>query len=216
MLDPFCGCGTTIDAAQRMDRQWIGIDVTFLAVDLIDTRLRNTYGTTITGTYEVVGIPRDLEGARALFAANAFDFERWAVSLVDGTPNERQVGDKGADGVIRFPLDDKRAGRVIVSVKGGRQLNPAMVRDLVGTVEQQRAEMGLLIVMDTVTPGMVEVARKSGTYRLALTGQEYPKVQILTVDELLAGRKPRLPAAFLPYLTAQRFAPAHPTLPGLA
>jgi SAM-dependent methyltransferase len=98
VLDPFCGCGTTIAAAQRLKRRWIGIDVTYLAIDLIRNRLRGVYGDDIETTYVVDGIPADEDSARALFAASAFDFERWAVSLVDGTPNEKQVGDRGIDG----------------------------------------------------------------------------------------------------------------------
>jgi len=214
VLDPFCGCGTAVDAAQRLGRSWIGIDVTFLAIDLIDTRLRDTHPG-IVGTYEIVGIPKDTEGAAALFGRNPFDFERWAVSLVDGTPNEKQVGDKGSDGVIRFPIDGKQIGKVIVSVKGGKQLNPAMVRDLAGTLEAQRCELGLLIVMDEITRGMVDAAAHSGTWTNPTTQKLYRKVQIVSVRDLLAGKTPDLPSAFLPYLQAQRFAPDHPTLPGL-
>ncbi|MDP8960518.1 MAG: site-specific DNA-methyltransferase [Actinomycetota bacterium] len=97
VLDPFCGCGTTIAVAQRLRRQWIGIDITYLAIDLIDKRLRDTYGDGVRATYEIRGIPRDAGGARALFNANPFDFERWAVSLVGGQPHQRseQAGDKG-------------------------------------------------------------------------------------------------------------------------
>lgn len=204
VLDPFCGCGTTIDAAQRLGRRWLGIDVTFLAIGLIDTRLRDTHQG-IEGTYEVVGIPRDIEGAAALFARNPFDFERWAVSLVDGTPNEKQMGDKGSDGVVRFPIDSKHStGRAVISVKGGATVNPGMVRDLVGTVEQTKADMGIFICMTKPTPGMAEVARKSGDYVWPVDGRKFPKVQIITVDELLNGKRPNMPTPFLPYLQAQR------------
>ncbi|CAN5608481.1 site-specific DNA-methyltransferase [soil metagenome] len=205
ILDPFCGCGTTVDVAQRMRRQWIGIDITFIAVDLIDKRLRDTYGSEVRATYEVHGIPRDVGGARALFKANPFDFERWAVSVVGGQPHQRaeQAGDKGVDGWIRFPVSDRDIGRVIVSVKGGRQLNPAMVRDLHGTVESQRADMGLLVTLGEPTRGMREEARRSGTYTHPLTRHSYPRLQVSTVDELLRGRQPDLPSAFLPYVKAR-------------
>lgn len=205
VLDPFCGCGTAVDAAQRLGRQWCGIDVTFLAVDLIDTRLRSTYGAEIASTYERVGIPRDVEGAQALFTRNPFEFERWAVSLVDGTPNEKQVGDKGIDGVVRFPIDNKTgSGTALVSVKGGVSLNPSMVRDLVGTVEQNRADFGILITLTKPTPGMIEVARRSGDYTWPVDGRRFPKVQVLTVAELLKGKRPAMPTPFLPYLQARR------------
>lgn len=205
VLDPFCGCGTTIDAAQRLGRQWIGIDVTYIAVDLIDKRLQGLYGTSVAETYEIHGIPHDLDGAMALFSDNPFDFERWAVSLVDGQPNEKQVGDKGIDGVIRFPTDNKQGvGRALVSVKGGKQINPGMVRDLVGTVEQQKADMGVFICLSEPTRGMIEVANGSGLYSWPVDGRSYPKVQIITVADLLAHKKPNMPTPFLPYVQARR------------
>jgi DNA modification methylase len=205
VLDPFCGCGTAVDAAQRLNRRWIGIDITFLAIDLIENRLRGTYGDELKESYTVSGIPQDAGGATALFNANPFDFERWAVSLVDGQPNEKQVGDKGIDGVIRIPLDNKDAvGEVLVSVKGGKQLNPAMVRDLAGTVQGRKAEMGVLICMGIPTPGMLEAAKAAGNYRWELTGTSYPRVQIMTVSQLLAGQKLNMPTHFVPYLQAKR------------
>lgn len=205
VLDPFCGCGTTVDAAQKLGRRWVGIDVTYLAVDLIDKRLRHTYGDDVADTYTLHGIPLDLDGARALFTANAFDFERWAVSLVDGQPNTKQVGDKGIDGVIRFPTDNKGGvGRALVSVKGGATLNPGMVRDLVGTVEQQGADMGVFICLTEPTKGMREVENASGTYAGAADERTFPKVQIVTIAQLLAGRRPKMPTAFLPYIQAKK------------
>lgn len=215
VLDPFCGCGTTIDAAERLGRRWIGIDITYLAIDLIDTRLRATYGPDVADTYQIVGIPRDVSGARALFAANPFDFERWAVSLVDGTPNEKQIGDKGSDGIIRFPINEKDVGRVIVSVKGGRSVNPGMVRDLVGTLDGTKAQMGVLITMDAPTGGMSDVEHNSGAYHHTFTGRSYSRVQIISVSELLSGKRVDMPTPFMPYLQAQKYAAEHPTLPGL-
>jgi hypothetical protein len=102
VLDPFAGCGTTIDAAENLGRRRIGIDITTLAVDLIDARLRHTYGEQIRETYELRGIPHDIEGARHLFKRNPFELERWCVMELDGQPNEKQVGDKGIDCVIRI------------------------------------------------------------------------------------------------------------------
>lgn len=203
VLDPFCGCGTAVDAAQKLRRRWIGIDITYLAVDLITKRMRHTYGDEIQQTYKIHGIPTDLEGAEALFLENPFDFERWAVSLVDGQPNEKQVGDKGIDGRIRFHDDLERLGWSVVSVKGGRQVNPAMVQSLAGAVQQHRAEMGVFVCMTTPTRGMQEVADKSGSYVNAMSGTAYPKVQILTVAELLAGKRPKMPTPILPYVQAK-------------
>jgi len=207
VLDPFCGCGTTIDAAEKLDRRWIGIDITYLAVDLIDKRLRHSHGEDVTATYEIVGIPRDVGGARALFHRNPFDFERWAVSMVDGQPNDKQVGDKGIDGVVRFATDAKGGTeRILVSVKGGKQVNPAMVRDLIGTVDGHKAAMGILVTLEEPTKGMVEAAHHSGIYTLHVNGQGFPKVQIITVEQLLAGRRPRTPPTLMPYTQAQRHA----------
>ncbi len=148
VLDPFCGCGTAIDASVRLDRNWVGIDVTYIAVDLIKKRLEHTFGPEIALTYKVHGIPRDMGGARALFERSPFEFERWAVSLVNATPNQKQVGDRGIDGVVRFYTDaEYRTGRLLVSVKGGKTIGPQYVRDLVGTVGTERAEMGTLLTM---------------------------------------------------------------------
>lgn len=205
ILDPFCGCGTSIDSAQRLDRQWIGIDVTYLAIDLIEKRLEHTFGLEISGTYEVLGIPRDRAAALALFSRSPFDFERWAVSLVNGQPNQKQVGDKGIDGVARFALDGRGGiGRALISVKGGRQLNPSMVRDLGGTVATQKAEMGVLITNSPPTRGMTDEANHAGTYEHPHYSDAYPRVQMITVDELLSGKRPKMPPTMLPYIQALR------------
>jgi DNA modification methylase len=202
ILDPFCGCGTAVDAAQRLDRRWIGIDITYIAVDLIMKRLRHSYGDLIAGSFVVEGIPTDVEGARALFDRNHFDFERWAVSLVDGQPNEKQVADRGIDGRVRFHRGGDVAGLAIVSVKGGDQIAPAMVHQLIGAMGEERADMGLLILRVKPTAGMTATAHRAGVYEHPPTGQRYPKVQILTVSDVLEGKRPRMPPAILPYIKA--------------
>lgn len=204
VLDPFCGCGTTVDAAQKLGRRWIGIDITTLAVDLIDARLRHTYGEEIQESYDMLGIPRDLAGAAALFNRSPFEFERWVVMMLDGQPNEKQVGDRGIDGVIRFPLDNKgNSDRALVSVKGGAT-NPGHVRDLLGTIQSQRAAMGIFVSMIEPTKGMIEAANQSGTYNHPANGQPFPRVQLMTVQDLLDDKKPNMPTALLPYFQAQR------------
>jgi DNA modification methylase len=213
VLDPFCGCGTTIDAAEKLHRRWIGIDVTYLAIDLIRKRLRHTYGDEIENTYAVHGVPADLDGAAALFAENPFDFERWAVSLIDAQPNEKQRGDKGIDGRVRFYADEDRIGQALVSVKGGKTVNPAMVNEINGTVAREQAEMGILITLTEPTPGMRRTAELSGSYTATLTGQTYPKIQIVSVRDLMTGNGPNMPTAILPYLKApqsRRTAPGGP------
>ncbi|MEZ5246705.1 MAG: restriction endonuclease [Acidimicrobiales bacterium] len=136
-----------------------------------------------------------------------FEFERWAVSLVDGQSYEKQVGDKGIDGIVRFPLDkEMNLGRIIVSVKGGRQLNPGMVRDLRGTVEAQNAAMGVLLTMHQPTSGMIKEANGSGSFVNPFTGRSYPELQILTVPDMFLGKRPNMPTPLLPYVKAPTFA----------
>lgn len=205
VLDPFCGCGTTIDAAVQLDRYWVGIDVTYIAIDLIEKRLRHTHGDGITGTYDVLGIPRDLPGAQALFEHSPFDFERWAVSRINAQPNEKQVGDKGIDGVARFPTDARGSiGRALVSVKGGKSIGPQFVRDLLGTVQTQKAEIGVLITMAEPTRGILDAINHGGTYTLPVNGETYSKLQVITVAQLLRGERPHMPAMILPYIAASR------------
>ncbi len=210
VLDPFCGCGTTVDAAEQLGRRWIGIDITYLAVDLIDKRLRDTHGDSIVDTYTIEGIPHDMDGAQALFNANPFDFERWAVSMVNGQPNQTQVGDRGVDGRIRFALELSKAGTVkrsataVISVNGGKTVNPAMVRDLDGTVRTENASIGVLILMIEPTRGMKQAAAKGGTYTWPFNGGTFPRIQIITVQQLLAGQQPKIPPAIAnPYKQAK-------------
>lgn len=148
VLDPFCGCGTAVDAAQALGRRWIGMDVSVLAINVIRARLEDVHGPNVMTDVEVTGIPTSLEAARTLFQRDPFEFERWAVDLVGAEPNKKQVGDSGSDGELTFPFTDKkRAQRGVVSVKGGANINPSMVRDLRGTVEAMHAAMGVLVLM---------------------------------------------------------------------
>ncbi|MBD8729029.1 DNA methyltransferase [Frigoribacterium sp. CFBP 13707] len=215
VLDPFCGCGTSVDAAQNLDRKWVGIDVTYIAIDLIEKRLISTHGKEVAGSYVVSGIPHDKAAAYALFKKNPFDFERWAVSMVGAQPNAKQVGDKGIDGVARFPLGGKKAetGRILVSVKGGKNLNPSMVRDLAGTVESQKAEMGIFISLGDPTRGMIDAINHAGTFTHPSNGQVYSKLHMITVPELLSGKRLHLPPTFLPYIQARRQPVAQDALP---
>lgn len=134
------------------------------------------------------------------------------MSLVDGQPNQKQVGGKGIDGIIRFPLSHTETGRVVVSVKGGKHVNPAMLRELGGTVKSQKAQMGVLITMTKPTADMRAEANRSGTYEHPLTGTTYPKVQVVTVAELLEGKRPKMPTPILPYVKARARRPEQPTL----
>lgn len=204
VLDPFCGCGTTVDAAQRLGRRWIGIDITHLAIDVITKRLLHTYGSNVFETIELTGIPKDLGGARALFDRSPLEFERWAVSMVNAEPNQKQVGDKGVDGVARFPLGTGKIGKLLVSVKGGKTITPAMVRDLSGTVEARKAQMGVLITLTPATRGVTDAINHGGVFTHPANGQQYPRLQHITVADLLARKRPLMPPTFLPYIAAQK------------
>ena len=213
VLDPFCGCGTTVAAAEKLSRRWIGIDITFLAIDLIRNRLETTHGPQVTARYDVHGVPRDMQGAAALFNESPFEFERWAVSLIGGKPNQKQVADRGSDGVARFYTDKKRTGRILISVKGGQNVQPAWVRDLLGTVETEGAEMGILIMAAQPTRGLTEASNRSGLYKWPPNGQNFPKIQIITVHDLLRGQKPQTPPILSPYVDAKRkTSPSHQLL----
>lgn len=201
VLDPFCGCGTTVAAAEALGRSWTGIDITYLAVALIQQRLNDSYPGI---EYEVHGVPKDADGARALFAKSTKNFEMWAVRQIGGRPQPKMGGDEGIDGVIRFYIDGKDWGTVLVSVKGGDSLNPAMVRDLVGTVKKDHADMGILITRAKPTKGMYETATKDGHYTWPGTGQQFPRTQILTVEDILRGVIADLPPIHGTYAEAPR------------
>jgi len=207
VLDPFCGCGTTVDAAQRLGRSWIGIDITYIAVDLIIKRLEHTYGNSVRETFDVTGLPQDVASAEALFKRDPFEFGRWAVALVGAQPNQKQVGDKGIDGVGRFPLDAKdkgQIGRVLVSVKGGKTISPSMVRDLAGTVNTQKAEMGVLVTLTPATRGVRDAIDHGGVYTRPGDGRTFPRLQHFTIAELLEGKQPELPTLLRPYIQAKK------------
>jgi len=189
-------------AAQELGRQWIGIDITYLAVQLIKTRLEEMFPGSVT--FKVHGIPTDPESAQALFNANPFDFERWVVTQLQGHPNDKQVGDRGVDGKVRFWHEVDEVKDLILSVKGGRQLNPSMVRDLRGTIERLTKPMGALVCMHEPTPGMITEANAAGLYTHPPSGTQYPKLQIITVSEIFNGKRLNMPTIESPFKRAQQ------------
>lgn len=190
VLDPFCGCGTTITVAERLKRKWIGIDITHLAVALIEYRLKDTFGDSVE--YEVKGIPTSVKDAEDLALRDRFQFQSWAVSLVKAMPEPSDVADKGIDGRIYFHEGKTKETReIIIQVKSGT-VNPGIVRDLKGVVEREKAQIGVLITLQRPTRGMKEEAVSSGFYKSDL-GKRYPKIQILTVEELLNGKAIKRP-----------------------
>jgi site-specific DNA-methyltransferase (adenine-specific) len=190
ILDPFCGCGTTIHAAQKLKREWIGIDVTHLAISLIEKRLNDAF----PGIhYEVQGTPNDLEGARALAAQDKYQFQWWAVSLVNAVPfaGKKKGADSGIDGLIYFKPEGKATEKAIVSVKGGDNVSVAMVRDLAHVVDREKAKIGVFVTLADSTGPMRTEAIKTGFYETPYG--KYPKIQILTIRELFEGKQPNIP-----------------------
>jgi DNA modification methylase len=190
VLDPFCGCGTAVDAAQKLGRKWIGIDITHYAITVIEGRLKKQFNGLVP---PVVGRPEDLAGAWDLARRDKYQFQWWANWLV-GVQNyrEHKIGaDRGIDGKIFFMNGPYGTGRVIVSVKGGDTVNPSMIRDLIGTVDSEKAELGLFVCIADPSAGMATSAARAGMVKTA--HGMFPKVQIITIDELLSGKKANLP-----------------------
>jgi site-specific DNA-methyltransferase (adenine-specific) len=200
VLDPFCGCGTAVHAAQKLGRQWTGIDITHLAISLIEKRLNDAfYGI----QYYVHGTPKDLAGAYALAAQDKYQFQWWAVSLVNAVPygGKRKGSDTGIDGLIYFKPDGKQTEKAIVSVKGGGSVSVPMIRDLAHVVDREKAKIGVFLTLTPPTGPMQVEATKAGFYDTAYHGK-VPKLQIFTIAELFAGKKPQIP--FIDPMTFRR------------
>ena len=199
VLDPFCGCGTATVAAERLNRRWIGIDVTHLAVTLMRHRLQDTFKDDLK-PYEIIGQPQDVESARALALESEHDgryqFEWWALGLVDARPaQERKKGaDSGIDGYINFFDDNSgKAKRIVVQVKSG-QVNRGQIATLKGDMEREKAEIGLFVTLRPPTRPMEEEAASSGLYTPEhYADSHYSRVQILTIEELLNGKRAEYP-----------------------
>jgi len=194
VLDPFCGCGTAVAVAHRLNRTWIGIDVTHLAISLIKYRLDTAFGDAIKDTYVVIGEPVDLHGASALAQEDPYQFQWWTLGLVGARPVEQKKGaDKGIDGRVFFHDDAKsqRTKQIVLSVKAG-ELQVAHVRDLRGVVEREEAAIGVLLTMRKPTQSMRGEAASAGFYD-SPWGTKHPRLQILTVQELLEGKKIDMP-----------------------
>ncbi len=217
VLDPFCGCGTAIAAAQKLNRSWIGIDITHLAVALMKNRLKTAFNIIPGPDYRVVGEPVDVGSARALAEQDRYQFEFWAMSLLEAFPREQKKkgADQGVDGVVYFIDGPRRAmNKAIVQVKSGRVSSP-LIRDLVGTVEREKAAMGLFITLEEPTRDMRTEAVSAGFYHSDLWQTDYPKIQIRTVGELLEGRGFEVPRNPQTYQASQRITRAEGEQPRL-
>ncbi len=209
VLDPFCGCGTTVAAAQKLGRRWIGIDITHLAIALQKYRLQEMFP---DAQFDVIGEPQDLGAAKQLAADDKYQFQWWALSLIKARPLGGEAGsktgkkgaDQGIDGVITF-IDDAsgKPKRVLVQVKGGG-VGSATVRDLRGTVEREQAAIGVLITLEPATAPMVKEAATAGFYESPGWHQKYPRLQILTIEQLLRGAQVQMPPAYGTFKQAQK------------
>jgi site-specific DNA-methyltransferase (adenine-specific) len=205
ILDCYCGCGTTIAVAEKLKRNWIGIDITYQSISLIMKRLEDSFGKTVLENITLSGIPEDFESAIAL--ANKQDdrvrkeFEKWIVLTYSNNRaiiNDKKGGDGGIDGTA-FIVDynDKNEQdfqQVIFSVKSNKTLSPTVIRDLYGTVEREKAVMGFFLTLYSM-PNLVKEAEKYGNYQNKMFGHTYPKITVISVQDILEGKKMYLPTS---------------------
>jgi site-specific DNA-methyltransferase (adenine-specific) len=194
ILDPFCGCGTAVAVAERLHRKWMGIDITHLAISLIRHRLKDSFKTDLA-PFEVIGEPKDPTGARELAAQNRYQFEWWALALVDARPaqDKKKGADAGIDGYIYFFDDDSgKAKKIIVQVKSGTP-SVSHIRDLKGVLQREDAAIGVYITLEEPTRPMRTEAASAGFYEPEHFNGSYPRVQILTITELLEGKTVQYP-----------------------
>ena len=210
VLDPFCGCGTAVAAAQKLDRKWIGIDITHLSIALQKYRLEAMFAGI---KFKVIGEPIDLGAARQLAQDDRYQFQWWALSLIRAKPfgsqedsrEGKKGSDRGVDGVIAF-IDDTtgRAKRVIVQVKSGH-VKSGDIRDLRGTMQREQAAIGVFVTLEDPSREMIAESLSAGFYHSTGWGQDYPRIQILTIDDLLHGRSQlKMPPQFGTFKQAPR------------
>lgn len=182
VLDPFCGCGTTVHAAEKLNRNWVGIDITHIAVALIERRLKDAFPLV---EFETHGVPEDLEGAIDLAQRDKHEFEKWAVSLIPDAQlwrDGKKGADQGVDGVVFFGQRQK----AIISVKGGKNIGVSMIRDLIGALNIHKADIGVFLTLTPPTMPMKIAAAAAGTYQIeGNRGEIVPKVQIITIEDCL-------------------------------
>jgi site-specific DNA-methyltransferase (adenine-specific) len=199
VLDAYCGCGTTVAVAHRLERKWVGIDITYQSITLILKRMEESYGKRVFDNIELNGIPQDRESAEAL--AHKIDdhtrkeFEKWAILTYSANCafiNEKKGKDRGIDGIAHMGISDNEWKDILFSVKSGK-VNTSHIRDLWGTIEREDAAAGIFITLQPPTKDMKQEAASAGAYTNNLFGQSIERIKIVTIDELLAGER-------LPYL----------------
>jgi site-specific DNA-methyltransferase (adenine-specific) len=197
----FLPCGTAIAAAQKLGRKWIGIDITHLSIALQKYRLEAMFPGT---TYKVIGEPKDIGAARQLAQEDRYQFQWWSLSLIRARPLGGEAGsregkkgsDKGIDGVIAFVDDNAgKAKRVLVQVKSGK-VKSGDIRDLKGTLQRENAAIGVFITLEPPSRDMTAEAVSAGFYYSPGWNQNYPHIQVLTIEELLHGTGVKMPPQF--------------------
>ena len=194
VLDPFCGCGTAVVAAEKLGRRWIGIDITHVALDLMIARLAENFGLKRDQDYDVLGDPKDAHSAHKLFEQSPKQFEIWAVGLVAGVPQPEKSGDRGVDGKVYFMDLEEKLQFAVVQVKGGN-LTPGVLRDFAHVIGRDRAAMGFFICLATPTKGMYREADELRFFE-SPSGRKIPKLQIRTIKELLEGKEFDFPKGY--------------------
>jgi DNA modification methylase len=183
ILDPFCGCGTAIEAAQKLERKWIGIDITYLAIHVIEGRLAKAFGPDIKESYQLFGRPKDAHDARALAARDWLEFQKWAVFVLGGLPKDRPGADGGIDGIIRYHrVGIEQPNRAVVSVKGGLNVGVDDIHKLKSVVKREGAEVGILVCLNKPGAPMRHEAESEG--EVGPPSRKVQKLQIITVDQL--------------------------------
>ena len=214
VLDPFCGCGTAIAAAQKLNRRLIGIDITHLSIALQKYRMQDMFGLKAGKDYEVIGEPEDLDSAKSLAIHDRYQFEWWAVSLVHAKPVNGQTGskkgkkgaDKGIDGVTNF--EELENGKVVfknvlIQVKS-EYVKSGDIRDFRGTIERENAPIGVFITLEEPTKPMKKEALSAGYYESEGWLKKYPRIQILTIEQLFDGVKIKMPEDLPQFKKAKR------------
>ncbi|MFN8286552.1 MAG: site-specific DNA-methyltransferase [Chitinophagales bacterium] len=196
VADFFCGCGTTIAAAQKLNRKWIGVDISHLAVGLIRKRLIDNYGEEINKTFDIKGLPKDVASAHMLAEQpqGRMRFQDWVIeTLIGGVTNEKKVGDGGYDGYTTLEVEKGKKEIVYIEVKSGN-INVSTLRSFAKTVQQQKGSAGILVCFkEQITKGMLNEAKGEGYFREDLFGNRFDKIQIISVEDLLDGKMPELP-----------------------
>jgi site-specific DNA-methyltransferase (adenine-specific) len=199
VLDPFCGCGTAVDAAQKLGRQWIGIDITHIAIGMIENRMREGYPGI---AFETIGVPKDFASAERLAADDPHQFQQWVCWQVGGFPRDKKGGDKGVDGWFNYLAESGKIETGVISVKAGENVNPGMVRDLGEVMRRDKHRFGLFVMKGMPTKGMRDAAEAQEVIETEFG--RFPAMQFVTLAELFQGIKPKLPPLISPVKKATR------------